>query len=534
MKITETAGAREILTLAEAAKFIRVSERTLGEMARTRRIPSQKVGREWRFLRAGLEAWLAGESGEVVIKGVANRAADGSGHVAEPAIEPGVQFELLPSTGFRDTGFSENHDRILHRWVPWIAGFSSSFVTGVLDAVRGKRRRMRVLDPFAGVGTTLIEALKQGDDAVGYEINPYAALACKVKSRAADYDTATLETAITRFEEYGDEESWLNEIPTSAQPEGFRSRVPFFSETIERQALACLDFISEETTEWIRDLFRVAFGSVMVSFSNYSYEPSLGTRAGAGKPNIDHADVFGTVRRKLLEMHEDIVAFQGWMIQHGQIPRATIHPFSYFDHACRTEPRSIDVLITSPPYLNNYHYVRNTRPHLFWLGMVEDSADLKGIEQQSFGQFWQTVRSGPEIALKPHLPHLLEQLQDLRARHPEKGAYGGPGWANYAAAYFNDCQRFCALTLPVMRPGGTVVVVIGNNILQGIEFQTDRLFAEIAEREGFEIVDLHEVRKKRTGNSIVNSSVRVGVVNQSARLYETAVELRCPESRAGW
>ena len=528
MNIKEVAENREILTLAEAADFIRVSEKTLGEMARTRRIPSQKVGREWRFLRTGLEAWLAGESADAVARGVTNRSADGSGLVSEPVIEPGEQAELLPVSSFRDTGFSENHERALHRWVPWIAGFSGSFVAGVLDAVRSGQRRMRVLDPFAGVGTTLIEALKQGDDAVGYEINPYAALACKVKSRAADYDIAILETAIARFEEYGEEESWLCESPTTRQPLGFRSRVPFFSETVEQQALACLDFIAEETTEWIKDLFRVAFGSVMVSFSNYSYEPSLGTRAGAGKPNIDHADVFGTMRRKLLEMHEDIAAFQGWMAEHERIPRATVHPLSYFDHARRTEPHSIDVLITSPPYLNNYHYIRNTRPHLFWLGMVEESADLKNIEQQSFGQFWQTVRSGPEVALEPHLPHLSEQLDELRSRNPEKGAYGGPGWANYAAAYFNDCQRFCAVTLPLMRSGGTVVVVIGNNILQGIEFQTDRLFGEIAEREGFEIVDFHEVRKKRTGNSIVNSSVRVGVVRQSARLYETAVELRVP------
>ena len=43
---------------------------------------------------------------------------------------------------------------------------------------------MRVLDPFAGVGTTLIEALKHGDDAVGFEINPYAALACRVKAES--------------------------------------------------------------------------------------------------------------------------------------------------------------------------------------------------------------------------------------------------------------------------------------------------------------------------------------------------------------
>ncbi|MCY3762155.1 MAG: hypothetical protein OXH50_12970, partial [Gemmatimonadetes bacterium] len=78
------------------------------------------------------------------------------------------------------------------------------------------------------------------------------------------------------------------------------------------------------------------------------------------------------------------------------------------------------------------------------------------------------------------------------------------------------------------RSGGKVVVVIGNNILQGIEFRTDSLFAEIAETEGFEVVDLHEVRSKRTGNSIVNSSVRTGTVKQKTRLYETAVELRVP------
>ena len=528
--MSEDNGISEILTLGEAAAFIRVSEKTLGEMARLRRIPSQKVGREWRFVRTALTAWLAG--------GGANAAAGGTSPTTDrpPSAprrvsEAAAQYELLPPEGFRDTAFAENHDRTLHRWVPWIAGFSGSFVAGVLDALRSQRRRMRVLDPFAGVGTTLVEALKQGDDAVGYEINPYAALACRVKAEANRYDAAALETSITQFEEYGEDESWLHTSPATQPPDGFRSRVPFFSQTVERQVLACLDFIAQRTTGWLRDLFRVAFGSVMVGFSNYSYEPSLGTRAGAGKPDILHADVFGVVRRKLLEMLDDIVTFQGWMRAYDQTPRAIVHPFSYFEHAPDAAPQSIDALITSPPYLNNYHYIRNTRPHLFWLGMAQQSGDLKTIEQESFGRFWQTVRSGPEIPLKPRLDHLTKQLRELRALHPEKGAYGGSGWANYAATYFNDCQRFCALTLTRMRPGGAVVVVIGNNILQGIEFKTDRLFAEIAEREGFDVVDLHEVRSKRIGNSIVNSSVRVGTVNQRTRLYETAVELRAP--RAG-
>ena len=504
----------QILTLAEAARMVRVSEKTMGDMARTQRIPGQKVGREWRFLRRSLLDWLSG--------------TDGSASRPTAVADAGVQYDLLPASGIRDTAFSQNRERALHRWVPWIAGFSGSFVEGVLDSARRGRRRLRVLDPFAGVGTTLIEALKHGDDAVGYEINPYAALACRTKAHAARYDVAALETEIARFEDFGEEESWLHGGPKSQRPSGFRSRVPFFSPAVERQVLSCMDFIEQQTVGWIKDLFRVAFGSVMVTFSNYSYEPSLGTRSGAGKPNTDYADVFGIVRRKLLYMLEDIVTFQQWMGEHGNTPEATVHPVSYFDHTHLIDPHSIDVVITSPPYLNNYHYIRNTRPHLFWLDMVASSGELKAIEQRNFGQYWQTVRAGPAIYLKPTLPKLASQIDELRSRNSEKGVYGGSGWANYAASYFNDCQRFCALTLPRMRSGGVVVVVIGNNILQGIEFKTDSLFAEIAEIEGFRIAGLHEVRSKRTGNSIVNSSVRVGTVHRRARLYETAVELRAP------
>ena len=55
---------------------------------------------------------------------------------------------------------------------------------------------------------------------------------------------------------------------------------------------------------------------------------------------------------------------------------------------------------------------------------------------------------------------------------------------------------------------------------------TDRLFAEIAALEGFEVVGIHEVRSKRTGKSVVNSAVRVGKAARPTRIYETAVELR--------
>ena len=63
---------------------------------------------------------------------------------------------------FRDPAFTANRDAPVHRWVPWIAGFSKHFVEDAL--ARFTDSPSVVLDPFAGVGTTLVEADLAGHD----------------------------------------------------------------------------------------------------------------------------------------------------------------------------------------------------------------------------------------------------------------------------------------------------------------------------------------------------------------------------------
>ena len=519
-------GTGDVLTLREAAEFLRVSEKTLGDMARSGRMPCQKVGREWRFLRSAIEAWLGHR--------------DGADMVAEPQVqyplpfpEPAAPRRGQPpepsEEGFGDTAFTKNRDEPLHRWVPWIAGFSSSFVTGVLEtATVGDPREATVLDPFAGVGTTLVEALKRGHNAIGFEINPYAALVCRAKVECARYDLERLDELIRRFHPFMTARA--GSLPASKPPEGFRSRAPFFSPKVERKVLHVLDYIAEQDEGGLQDVLRVALGAVLVSVSNYSYEPSLGRRASAGKDDILDADVAGIMARKLQQMATDMAQLQLQLASFPETPATAVRCESFLDRYDRVEPASVDVLVTSPPYLNNYHYIRNTRPHLYWLGFVESTGDLKEMEHTSFGKFWQTVRSGPPVELEVDCGDLPERLAELRERNSEKGVYGGAGWANYAATYFNDCLTFCNAARTLMRPGGTAVVVIGNNILQGIEFKTDDYFAAIAQSCGFQLVEMHRVRDKRTGSSIVRSSVRVGSPKKRVKLHETAVELRASAS----
>ncbi|MFQ6099472.1 MAG: hypothetical protein ACE5O2_17200, partial [Armatimonadota bacterium] len=372
-------------------------------MARAGDLPGQKAGREWRFLRRALEDWLASGHG---------RPTGGRTQAGTPSYRTNSLFpaDEIPKgkTGFSDSAFTENRDQPMHRWVPWIAGFSGAFVRDVLGKVPGDGRRT-VLDPFAGVGTTLVEGIRRGFGAVGFEINPYAALACRVKTRAPAYDVRRLRersAALTDFiaERTADDSA----VPNTKPPEGFKTRVPFYSPSVERQVLFALDGIAQESDEWVADFLRVALGATMVGYSNYSYEPSLCRRAVAGKEDVRDSDVAATLAAKLDEMCTDVAHVQAELAEMNSRPSAKVWLESYLTGWSRIRERTIDVVVTSPPYLNNYHYVRNTRPQMYWLGLIADNAELKAMEQASFGKFWQTVRAGPVVELNADYPELAD------------------------------------------------------------------------------------------------------------------------------
>ncbi len=443
-----------------------------------------------------------------------------------PLIEP-ERGSSLPANGgstFNDPAFASNKTLPIHRWAPWIAGFSSSFVQDALN--RYMRSPGTVLDPFAGVGTTLVEAALLGHFVVGFEINPYAALACRTKLKAHYIAVDRLRREALRFASFYNEKIASDYIPKSTPPQGFKTRAAFYSAPVLRKVLILQDFILTLEDPDLRDVFRLAFASTMVRYSNYSYEPSLGRRVAAGREEIHDFPVAQTILSKLTEMTEDIAWAQTLM--RDRLANAQVINDSFFEYRRHLAPESVDLIVTSPPYLNNYHYNRNTRPHLYWLGYAESPRDLKSLEESNFGKYWQTVREQERLDLNFSAPgtDLVERLQLLRQLNPERGIYGGNGWANYAASYFNDCYSFAQGIHYVLRSGGMALVVIGNSILQGVLIPTDQYMGKIAESVGLELVRIDVPRATRVGNSIIQSDVRVAKAKDSHQLYEAVVELR--------
>ena len=429
-----------------------------------------------------------------------------------------------PQSGvFRDPAFMANRDAPVHRWVPWIAGYSKHFVADAL--ARHLDAPGVVLDPFAGVGTTLVEADLAGHQAVGFEINPYAAFVSRTKLKAHRLSSSALDAATRDLADLAERAREQPLQPQSQPPEGFRTRAPFYSPRVQRLVLLALDFIAT-LPKATADMLRLAFAATMVEYSNYSYEPSLGRKAAAGRPDVDDFPVVERIAGKVAQIAGDVEWFRANRSKRRR-PDGRIVEGSFLDGHRRLAQASVDLLVTSPPYLNNYHYNRNTRPHLYWLGFCQSPKDLKRLETLNFGTYWQNARDVERIDLAPVIQdeEIRETLAAVRRKRPDKGVYGGRGWANYAAQYFNDCARFAAAAKRCLRPGGTALVVVGNSILQGVPVPTDRFLASIASACGLEVAAVHTPRGTRVGSSIVESRGHTESAC-SERLYESIVELR--------
>ena len=428
---------------------------------------------------------------------------------------------------FRDPAFAANRSAPVHRWVPWIAGFSKHFIEDAISTYTAGHRQT-VLDPFAGVGTTLVEADLAGHDAVGFEINPYAAFAARLKLGAHRVSSCALRNAVQALKVHAYTVEADGVEPKSTAPKRFRTRSPFYSPSVERKVLLLHDFIRRQSDEWIMAMLRLAFASTMVDYSNYSYEPSLGRREAAGRAGVEDHSVAETVADKLSQMADDVDWYRRTR-KRSEYPDGRMYVQSFFDGYKRLDQGSVDLLVTSPPYANNYHYIRNTRPQLYWLGFCESPDEMRPLESQNFGTYWQRAREREHVALDPSITDrdIRRTLDAIKLRNADRGIYGGQGWANYITLYLNDCIRFISGVKWCLRPGATALVVIGNSIVQGVPVPTDRFLASIAREHGLTVASVHTPRATRVGNSIINSSVRAGA-GKSAKLYEAVVELRQP------
>jgi excisionase family DNA binding protein len=83
--MTQNTSSEGVLTLAEVAAYLKVTERTIYRLAGAKKVPAFKVGGVWRFSRAEIDNWIKQQSAEdPVRRNALNRAATGKKNDEEP------------------------------------------------------------------------------------------------------------------------------------------------------------------------------------------------------------------------------------------------------------------------------------------------------------------------------------------------------------------------------------------------------------------------------------------------------------------
>ena len=263
-----------------------------------------------------------------------------------------------------------------------------------------------VLDPFCGSGTILIEAMLAGRDALGTDLNPLAVMLARAKTypRKAEA-TAALVAAAKEVADFADARRKAKQGATRRLPQ---EDVSVFAPHVLLEMDGLRAGIEKAPPEARPDLWLV-FSSILVKLSakrgDTSDEP-MEKRVSAGYP----ARLFV---RKTEELAERFREFAGLLPT--PVPRARV----LLDDAgklAKVDERSIDAVITSPPYVATYDYLAHHELRMRWLDL-----DMRRLAKDELGARRHYERMTPDEARASWERELAKFFRAL-ARVTKRGA----------------------------------------------------------------------------------------------------------------
>jgi DNA modification methylase len=456
----------------------------------------ERLAEHGEVIRIGRGLWLLADYAELDLR---RDFRDPEEYVERFSLEHGVVLGHYPGP----ITFSDNTDLPIHRWWPYVQGYSAEFVAHVI-AQENLSPGSTILDPFAGSGTTLVEARRAGHRALGCELMPPAALAARVKTH--------FELGPDRLTALG---AQVLRVARRRRP----GAPPFLRETSRQFLPVTLDRLTrlrdalpaDDTPS--REAVRVAFGRILIPVSRLRRSPCL----GYGRTDADEfRDPWLEFDAAVSAMAEDLRALASCRSTWGPAG----HVWQRDARALDLPSGSVDLAITSPPYVNGMDYVNNYKLDLAWLGYARSYSDLRALREAMVA----CDNLGRE-AVRPHLdtedahdPWLREILQQIRNNVGRKRSYRRDDAHGVVKRYFLDLRPVLAAVYRALRPGGRFRLVVGDSLLAGTYVPGDLLTARLGTEVGFRIASVDVARRRWSGQ------------RRSFPLRETIVTLERPPS----
>jgi site-specific DNA-methyltransferase (cytosine-N4-specific) len=315
-----------------------------------------------------------------------------------------VDFDFVDS----DTGY------LTHGLHPYPAKFIPQIPSTLIKEL--SREGDTVADVFCGSGTTLVEALVQNRNTVGFDANPLACLITKAKTtRFSAGEKDLLLSLVAKAEEQA--EAIAKAGKTLFHPEPFVSTAP-------RPSAEVLDFwfepfVVEELAEilaWCRALRAeeaqtvalVAFSSIIVTVSKQDSDTRYVRRAKNSAPGV-------TMTRFARALKAAVGAVDELTGRVRQDLRCEVIQSNVLE---QPECRPFDLMVCSPPYPNafSYHLYHMTR--MVWLGM-----DQPRFKREEIGSHRKYSAKGPNGATAETFQSEMRTILAWLRRHLKTGGF---------------------------------------------------------------------------------------------------------------
>lgn len=374
--------------------------------------------------------------------------------------------------------FNDNRSKAIHRWYPFIEGYSADLVDAALTDV--SREDLNLLDPFGGSGTTALTAATLGFDCSFCEVNPYLAWVADVKVNVA---RAAAESAdVGLLVELADA---LEAGATfEAAPDGHPlldadAQRHFFPRGVASRIVGLLSWIEANLEAPLDDLARLAVTTSLIPASNMVRRTDLRKRHGGDAPP---APLEPTVAAQLRVIQADIVE---------AAPKLEGRAVRVAADARTLEPqlRPFTTIVTSPPYLNGTNYCRNTKLELFALGLLEEG-ELAELRLSS-------ITAGiNNVSRRRATPTLTDDVEQV-AEQLDAVAYDRRIPA-LVRLYFSDMQLVFERVRIASAPGTLWLLDIGDSRFAGVNVPTPSLLASVASSVGWGLEATETIRQRKS------------------------------------
>ncbi len=382
--------------------------------------------------------------------------------------------------------FKDSLKAPIHRWFKYPAGYSYRLVEAKILRYKLNHEHW-ILDPFVGSGTTSVEAKRQGVNSIGIEVHPFVFWVAKTK---INWSPVIGEIVSTYQRVMKTASSILNDVNIDELPELVHKC--YSSENLTH-LLAIRDAIKlEANADEIKNFLNLALTDTLRNAS----------KAATGWPYIAptrrHEKVaekraFSEFDSQVRRMIEDIEFMQNYYKNENIICRLICGDAQHIHLEVKEE--SIDLALTSPPYLNNYDYADRTRLETYFFGWYNSWSEItKHVRDRLMTSATTQIRrekfkkgNGLSDSIREADRRLFEEISEkvkiLSERRLNKG--GKKSYDCLVAGYFSDMFKIFKQVYRSLKPGGDFILVLGDSAPYGVYIPTHEYLARLALAVGF-------------------------------------------------